>query len=529
MRSRKRVRRISLLMALLLVFVSLNSLSFGAKKIKDPPTPPEPTSNEIDLQQVAPGETVTHDFSIKADYNDPSLIVMTPTSEDGHLVLLSESIKTNGKNKSKTANYKFTTTAPGTYLYTVEASVSGEVLITEDYIFNVLPPASPPADTEPPFVFSTEPANNDIGVLKASDVLITFDDTIKVMDNALITVTANDIGIDFSKPENGLEAISLTLSLNLEYDTVYAVSLATGAIEDLAGNPLAPYSFSFATETEPVEPPAPETINYLALGDSVPYGTTYDTTDDSDPAYSGVDGIGEYSYVDKVAYTLAGDGKMVNVTNLSVEGWVANDVLLQLQNDEIVREMIRNADVMSLCVGANNIMDAAPRNFFGIIDFYDIDWTLANQGRGDFENDWSRIISEIEAIVSGINEDIVLEVMTIYNPYDGDDNDAYNKETSLFNETLIHDEADHYFSDSVLDGNRFNGLNTIIKNTTTVLDYRVVDVYQYFEDYYANDKKAVTGFYNFFDDPHPDKNGQDIIGDLHLDAFNGVQNDYVMY
>lgn len=45
------------------------------------------------------------------------------------------------------------------------------------------------------------------------------------------------------------------------------------------------------------------------------------------------------------------------------------------------------ADVITLCVGANDIMDAAGRGFSGL-QKYDIDWAVADAGRNNFERDW---------------------------------------------------------------------------------------------------------------------------------------------
>ena len=67
------------------------------------------------------------------------------------------------------------------------------------------------------------------------------------------------------------------------------------------------------------------------------------------------------------------------------------------------------------------------------------------------------------------------------------------------------------------DGSEDWGLNDIINDTVTTLDYRVADVYSVFNNH-AN-KDSLTGFYNSFCDPHPNQNGQDLIFDVHYGLY----------
>jgi hypothetical protein len=112
-------------------------------------------------------------------------------------------------------------------------------------------------------------------------------------------------------------------------------------------------------------------------------------------------------------------------------------------------------------------MDAAGRGTSGLLK-YDINWSVADAGRDNFELYWPQVIDKIE----NLNPDVTLVVMTIYNPYRLTD--------SYFN--LV----DPYFSAS---SGTDLGLNYIIENTMSLdnsiwgnkladgFKYRVADVY----------------------------------------------------
>lgn len=252
------------------------------------------------------------------------------------------------------------------------------------------------------------------------------------------------------------------------------------------------FSFTFAARPKPTE----TSYNYVALGDSIPFGISYE--------YSLFGSILD-SYTDKLSRVIdATPQYKVNYKDLSASGGNAIDVYNQVMADS--GGYIKNADLITLCIGANDLMDAAKRNPSGTIDFYNIDWNLVKQGRAEFERLWPQIIAQIELI----NPDVKLLVMTIYNPYNK--NDLHTYYNPMSSALPIHDEVDQYFSGG-------NGINTIIKGYVpkqNTMIYRVVDVYSKFETSYTNSKGSVTGFYgSFIKDPHPDKNGQTQIFNLH--------------
>jgi len=238
---------------------------------------------------------------------------------------------------------------------------------------------------------------------------------------------------------------------------------------------------------------------YVALGDSIPSGV-------SGSGFVGTD------YTERIS-GLLGTEENETYVNRSVSGFNAVDVYdilngrYSVEYNETgmlhdVESWVTNADVITLCVGANDIMDAAPRTgFFGSLDKYDIQWPIADTGRSNFETYWHQIINRIEEL----NPDVTLITMTIYNPYRT--TDSYYK--------LV----DPYFTSA--DDSKY-GLNYIIKETENLysqelepdFDYRFVDIYTEFNNHLNKD--SLTGFYNkIFGidvcDPHPNQNGHDFI------------------
>jgi hypothetical protein len=103
-------------------------------------------------------------------------------------------------------------------------------------------------DTTPPSVTDTNPDDEDTDV--AIDVPIIEVEFDEPMDEASVDVDLDSIS--FSGSWDGNTFIITPLE-DLEYDTEYTVTVTNA--EDLAGNPLGTYEFTFTTETEPVTPP----------------------------------------------------------------------------------------------------------------------------------------------------------------------------------------------------------------------------------------------------------------------------------
>ncbi len=259
---------------------------------------------------------------------------------------------------------------------------------------------------------------------------------------------------------------------------------------------------STAHVTVTIEPVTTAPPKYLALGDSIPYGEYY--TNVWNYLFDGTDAD---SYVEQLSRHLSiASGDFIDASAI---GHNTVDVLYQIDS---LSGVIAEADLITLCVGANDIMDAAERTFYGL-DKYNINWSEADAGRDNFELYWPQVIDKIEEL----NPDATLVVMTVYNPYR--ESDAY------------YNLVDPYFSQST--GGDL-GLNHLIAETMALdntrwgdriadsFDYRVVDVYTTFNSY-GDQKDYLTGFYNRFCDPHPNQAGQDVIFEAHRPVVGSIQ------
>jgi len=334
-----------------------------------------------------------------------------------------------------------------------------------------------------------------VTVSLVDDPPVAVNDSASTMENTyvIIDVLANDTDVDggiktinaVSNPQNG--AVSINDGNSVTFTPAHNF-VGTGSFQySLNGG-------STALVTVTITGSQPQPLKYVALGDSIPYGRYY--TSALNYLFGGTD---TDSYVEQLARSLG--VASVDFFDASVSGY--NTVEVYNQINTIINE-ISAADVITLCVGANDIMDAAGRGSSGLLK-YDINWTVANNGRDSFQLYWPQLINRIETL----NPDVTLVVMTIYNPYRLTDS-YYNL-------------VDPYFSAST--GSEL-GLNYIIENTLTLedtdwsdllaedFDYRVADVYDAFNAH--SNKDSLTGFYRSFCDPHPNQLGQTVIFNEHL-------------
>lgn len=344
----------------------------------------------------------------------------------------------------------------------------------------------------------TDPATVSITVTPVDDPPTAVTDSASTTENTPVTIhiLENDTDIDGGvmavdavlNPQNG--AVSINDGQSVTF-TPAQNFVGTGSFEyTLNGG-------STALVTVTITESTPQPLKYVALGDSIPYGYYY--TSLWNYLFGGTD---TDSYAEQLARALG--VASVDFFDASVSGY--NTVEVYNQINTIIDE-ISAADVITLCVGANDIMDAAGRGTTGLLK-YDINWSVADAGRDSFELYWPQVIDRIETL----NPDVTLVVMTIYNPYRLTD--------SYFN--LV----DPYFSAS---SGTDLGLNHIIENTMSLdnstwgnkiadnFKYRVADVYDAFNTH-AN-KDSLTGFYRSFCDPHPNQLGQNVIFEEHMKLF----------
>lgn len=212
---------------------------------------------------------------------------------------------------------------------------------------------------------------------------------------------------------------------------------------------------------------------YTALGDSIA---------------AGVGAANDYGYVDYFRDFLATRHQCANLLNRANSGFTSRDLLNQLWNDQITREGVKNADILTISIGGANLLhclnSASPNN------------CLTNEIAA-FTHDWPIILMEIR---KNIRSDANLYVITVYNPLTGSDPN-YDK-VELFIQKINH----------------------IIKNTIyrSKFHYNVVDVHANFQGQFPNRVWEVckwTHFCEFPPNPHPTDSGHKEIARLHELAY----------
>ncbi len=222
-------------------------------------TPPTasgtPTGTGI---SIATNITLTFDepmdtASVVSSFNYTDLTT-TWTSVDGAITW------SNGNRTMEfnpTTDLAYTTT----YIVTLDGSIATDVIGNfldgnsdgtggDSYTFNFQTEDQPPVvDITPPSVIGTTPDDEDTDVAVDVPVIeIEFDEP---MNEASVDVDLDSIS--FSESWDG-NTLVITPLEDLEYDTEYTVTITDA--EDLAGNALGTYTFTFTTETEPVTPPS---------------------------------------------------------------------------------------------------------------------------------------------------------------------------------------------------------------------------------------------------------------------------------
>lgn len=124
-----------------------------------------------------------------------------------------------------------------------------------------------PADTTPPTIAGTDPANNDINVSTEKTITVTFSESVQAdskYDQIALREVLSGNAAAFTKNING-KVLAIYPTGTLKYSTVYAVYIPAGSIKDLSGNTLAnPYTFTFTTQE--TKPPVPTpTCNFTDM------------------------------------------------------------------------------------------------------------------------------------------------------------------------------------------------------------------------------------------------------------------------
>lgn len=233
--------------------------------------------------------------------------------------------------------------------------------------------------------------------------------------------------------------------------------------------------------TEPTE------VRYVSLGDSIATGTT-----------DGIFNPPTYPYVDQFESYLNDINEIpVYRSAFETDGDRTNELLSDLKTNTTLRNAVDAADVITVSIGGNNLMQAC-KTWIGY-DFFNPNISLANQGYNDFVNQYDDIMLEIRAL----NDTATIIVMTLYNPYNIADD-------------YMHTLVDNYYFRT--DG---LGMNNLIQGYADDYNYLVADAFSAFDAYSNGQMGTVTLMYpaSFLRNPHPTQFGQNLLFGLHRSVY----------
>jgi lysophospholipase L1-like esterase len=221
----------------------------------------------------------------------------------------------------------------------------------------------------------------------------------------------------------------------------------------------------------PAQALAVSPVRYTALGDSIAVG---------------VGATNSYGYVYRFRDYLATQYARVELSNRAISGMNSTELYLQLRADPITRRDVRRADVITISIGGNNLLPCAQNNYEILLP------ACGDVGVALFQQDWPRIVAEIRSL----NPDAELFVITLYNPFRGD-------------------EQNYALADSYIDR-----INAVIQDPANVAagNYEIVDVYTDFQGQFGDGTWKVCVYTHFCEerrDPHPTDAGHARIAELH--------------
>jgi uncharacterized protein YjdB len=253
---------------------------------------------------------------------------------------------------------------------------------------------------------------------------------------------------------------------------------------------------------ESIEIKIEKTQNFTALGDSIAYGM------------SATPGSG-YVNLFYNHYKESSSFENMSLVNLSVPGYNSSQLLFQLQNDPAVVAPLRDAQVVTISVGGNNILAPVITSLAAAFQLdptsptfpTDLATALAQPGAQDiitaalpeiqtnvttsvtqFATDWPQIIGTIKTLAPQAN----IVVATLYDPISTQD--------PLF----------AIFEPSI------QAINTAIMVPDS--GYMVADVYTAFKNYQGTEPVVNFNWYTGNLDPHPTTAGHELIYQCHLNA-----------
>ncbi|MCR4392652.1 MAG: Ig-like domain-containing protein [Candidatus Acetothermia bacterium] len=154
----------------------------------------------------------------------------------------------------------FTNVSPSS---TQNLAAGGTIIFTLNFATS-----TPPVDTTPPAVVSTNPVGGDLGAPVTDVITATFSEEIQRGTGGVTVVDKGGNTVSIREVSVSGRTLTIRLSSLLAYDSGYTVRIEAGAVKDLAGNPSAAYSWSFLTQgsvtgeitSTSVNPPSPAQV-----------------------------------------------------------------------------------------------------------------------------------------------------------------------------------------------------------------------------------------------------------------------------
>ena len=242
--------------------------------------------------------------------------------------------------------------------------------------------ATPPANTTPPTVLATSPANSATGVSVASSVTATFSEAINA--GTLSSATFQLLGpggpvaatVSYDAVGNiATLAPSASLSAGISY-----TAMLTGTITDLAGNPLAtPKSWLFTTTATP--PPA-TSFTFGPVADTYVSQASPSNSYATSNAFSAVDSSVSAKQI-YIRFTVSGLPTGAAVSSAKLRLYVTNDST----SGGIVQSVSNTAWLEALTWSSKPAIDGPVRATFGAVavnTIAEVDLGVAITGNGSY-------------------------------------------------------------------------------------------------------------------------------------------------
>lgn len=237
---------------------------------------------------------------------------------------------------------------------------------------------------------------------------------------------------------------------------------------------------------------------------------------------------------------LKNSGKNVILDNQSIPGATTEDLLYWLDNDTLIQDAVKKANLITISIGGNNILFAGVRS--GYTEIYD---NTAKEGVISFCDDFPKIIDKINSLNK--NKPVIL-IMNLYNTYHPLEWGSVIFEDGRAEEGFLHDMIYKNYISVMQD--------KLIELSKKNKNLKIVDTYKSFESelrfsnvtaipvsgsmggiiyspYFSQGTSCIDSYTNFYKYPyepvnlpflrdlHPSSTGQDIIAEAHLKVYNG--------